>query len=352
MKTFPHWALIAAAVVAAAILAFVLLRRGGGEAADSEPAVVASITTEAVRSQTVPDLAPATGSIQPSAGAALTIASPKAAIVSQVFVGPGQTVRAGQPLATLANAPASEQAYRQALDAQTFAERDLERIKRLYADRLAASDQVSAAEKTLADAKAALGAQIAQGSGRASQVVSAPAAAVVVSVSAANGDHVAQDAALMVLAREGGLVARLGIEPADAARVAPGQTVLLKPVFGGAAVSTKLSMVGRQTDPATKAIDAAAPVGPGLDVGAAVQAQIVTGAHQGLVVPRASVVFDETGPHVFTVAGGKAHRVFVTVGADQGLDIEVKGPLAAGALVAVQGAYELQDGMSVRTGGR
>ncbi len=29
---------------------------------------------------------------------------------------------------------------------------------------------------------------------------------------------------------------------------------------------------------------------------------------------------------------------------------EVRGPLSAGTLVAVQGAYELQDGMGVRTG--
>ena len=353
MRSVPRWAWVAAAIVVVTIIAFFLLKpKGGGDAAGSEPAVVASITTASVRAQSVPDITHANGSIQPAAGAALTVASPKAAVVSQVFVGPGQAVHAGQPLVTLANAPASEQSYRQAADAESFAERDLARVKRLFDERLAASDQVSAAEKTLADAKAALAAQTAQGAGHASQVVVAPAAAVVVSVSAANGDRVAQDAALMVLAREGGLVAKLGVEPADAVRVAPGQSVLLKPVFGGAALSSRLATVGQQTDPATKAVDATAPVGAGFSVGAAVQAQIVTGSHQGLVVPRASVVFDETGPHLFTIAGGKAHRVFVTVGADQGQDIEVRGPLAAGAVVAVQGAYELQDGMSVRTGGR
>jgi RND family efflux transporter MFP subunit len=269
-----------------------------------------------------------------------------------MFVGPGQAVRSGQPLAELANAPASEQAYRQAQDAESFAEKDLERTKRLFDERLAAADQLSAAEKTLADAKAALAAQTAQGAARPVQTLTSPADAVVASVSAATGDRVAQDAALMVLAREGGLAAKLSIEPADAGRVAPGQTVLLKPVFGGAPVQVRLAGVGRQADAATRAIDAVAPVGAGLPVGAAVQAQIVTGVHQGLVVPRASVVFDETGAHLFTVAGGKAHRVFVQVGADQGQDIEVKGALAAGTPVAVVGAYELQDGMNVRTGGR
>jgi hypothetical protein len=79
-----------------------------------------------------------------------------------------------------------------------------------------------------------------------------------------------------------------------------------------------------------------------------VQADVVTGAHQGLAVPRAAVVFDETGDHVFVVEGGKARRVFVTVGHDYGDQVEVKGSIAAGQAVAVQGAYELEDGMAVK----
>jgi multidrug efflux pump subunit AcrA (membrane-fusion protein) len=64
------------------------------------------------------------------------------------------------------------------------------------------------------------------------------------------------------------------------------------------------------------------------------------------------VVFDETGPHVFVLAGGKAQRVFVTLGLNHGDDVEVAGKLAAGAQVAVEGAYELQDGMAVKVRGK
>jgi RND family efflux transporter MFP subunit len=353
MRSVPRWIVVAAVLLVVAVIAFFLLRKGGAREGDEEAQLTASVTTAPVRQQTVQDLAPATGVIQPSAGNAITVASPRAAVVNRVFVAAGQAVQAGQPLVALANAPASEQAYRQAQDAESFAERDLARVRRLFDERLAAADQLSAAEKTLADAKAALAAQVAQGAGRASQVVTAPSAAVVASVSASTGDRVAQDAALMVLAREGGLAARLNIEPSDARRVAAGQAVTLKPVFGGAPISTRLATVGRQADSSTRAIDAAAPVGAELPVGASVQAQIVTGSHPGLLVPRASVVFDETGPHVFTIAGGKAHRVFVQVGADQGEDeIEIRGKIAPGTAVAVQGAYELEDGMSVRTGTR
>jgi multidrug efflux pump subunit AcrA (membrane-fusion protein) len=62
-------------------------------------------------------------------------------------------------------------------------------------------------------------------------------------------------------------------------------------------------------------------------------------------------VFDETGPHVFVVQDGKAKRVFVSVGADQGDEIEIKG-LPSGSRVAVEGAYELQDGMPVKVRGQ
>jgi membrane fusion protein (multidrug efflux system) len=107
-------------------------------------------------------------------------------------------------------------------------------------------------------------------------------------------------------------------------------------------------MVGQSADQTTKTIDTLAPLnGAALPIGSAVEGAIVTGSHSGLVAPRAAVVFDETGPHVFVVQDGKAKRVFVDVGADQGDDIEVKG-LTNGARIAVEGAYELQDGMPVK----
>jgi hypothetical protein len=52
------------------------------------------------------------------------------------------------------------------------------------------------------------------------------------------------------------------------------------------------------------------------------------------------------------VAGGKAHRVFVQVGLDHAEEIEIRAQLAANAPVAVEGAYELQDGMAVKVRGK
>ncbi|MEI7931855.1 MAG: efflux transporter periplasmic adaptor subunit, partial [Alphaproteobacteria bacterium] len=121
------------------------------------------------------------------------------------------------------------------------------------------------------------------------------------------------------------------------------------PLAGGPSIASRIGAIGKTVDPTTKTLDGIASLnGAALPIGTAIQGDVVIAAHSGLVVPRAAVVFDETGPHLFIVSGGKARRVFVQVGLDQGDDIEVKGQISAGASVAVEGAYELQDGMAVK----
>jgi RND family efflux transporter MFP subunit len=345
--------LIAAAAILVLIvgaLALVSARRGGGGDGDqSEPAATASITTAPIRSGVLQDVTTVYGVVQADPGASRTLAAPRAVIVEQVLARPGQVVAAGEPLAVVESQPAADMAYRQAADAAGAARSDLARVQRLFDAHLAASDQLIQAKKTLADADSALAAQQRQGAGR--QTLTAGAPAVVVSVAVAPGDHVAQDAAILVLARQGALSAKLGVEP-SAAAMSAGNAVTIRPTVGGAPIASRLAMVGRTVDPATRLAPAIASLpGAALPVGAAVQADVVTGAHQGLAAPRGAVVFDETGAHVFVIAGGKAQRVFVTAGRDHGDEIEIAGPIKAGQLVAVDGAYELQDGMAVRVAG-
>lgn len=343
--------IVAAVLLIGAIVVVVLMRRGSGEAADAESHPTALVTVATVRSGAVQDVVSVYGVVQADPTGSITVAAPKAAIISQVLVRSGQAVSAGQVLVQIANAPGSELAYRQAADAVTFGQSELARVQRLYDERLAASDQLTAARKTLADAQAALAAQRKQGGDQSLQSLRAPRAGVVTTVSGAAGDHVAQDAPLVVLARTDGAVVKLGLEPSG--KFAVGQAVTLKPVFGGLPITSHITMVGRAADQTTKTLDAIAPLnGAALAIGAAVQGEVVTASHTGQVAPRAAVVFDETGPHVFVIAVGKARRVFVSLGLDQGENVEIKGQLPAGAQVAVEGAYELQDGMAVKVRSR
>ena len=345
-------------VILAAVLVLVVVatalwlgRKGASrEAPDASP--TASVTTVPVRSETLRDVVRVYGVVQADPAATTMIAAPRAVIVARVLVRMGETVATGQALAEVASAPGADQAYRQAADATLFARNDLARVQRLFDGHLAASDQLGAAKKTLADAEAALAAQEKQGGGQALQTLTAPAASVVTNIAVAPGEHAAQDAPLMTLVRKGALSAKLGLEP-TAGRFAAGQVASIRPTAGGTPIASHLAMVGRTTDPASKTLDAIAPLGEGAPpIGSALEAEVITGAHQGLTVPRAAVVFDETGAHVFVIAGGKARRVFVTVGHDFDDEIEVGGPISAGQVVAVQGAYELQDGMAVKVSGR
>jgi len=343
-----RWLMIlTAALGAAVVVALVVLRHPvAEEAADVSPTAV--VTVAAARSQPLADVVTVYGVVQADPTGVITVAAPKAVIVSRVLVRSGETVSAGQPLVEVANAPSAELAYNQAANAVSFAQLDMARVQRLFDERLAASDQLNAAKKAVGDAQATLAAQQKQGSHRGLQVLTSPRTAIVITVSSASGDHVAQDAPLMVLAGSGAATVKLGLEPAAGHFVA-GQAVTLRPVFGGPPVVSRIAMVGRAADQTTKTLDAIVPLnGAAFPIGAAVQGDVVTGTHTGLTVPRSAVVFDDTGPHLFTIIAGKARRVFVKVGLDHGEEIEVTGSIAPGVAIAVEGAYELQDGMAVK----
>jgi len=330
------------AVVAALAIALIFLvysRVTKKDDADTDPTPTAVVTVAPARAETVQAVIQLYGTVQADPAGAITIAAPRALLVGQVLVRAGEAVRAGQALIQVSDAPSSALAYRQAADAAVFATNDLARVQRLYDQRLAANDQLGAAKKAAADAAAALSQQKAQGSGPGGQTLTAPRAGIVTSVTATPGDHLAQDAPLAVLARAGAVTA--------------GEAVVLYPVFGGPPLHTRISLVGQAADPATKTLDAIAPLnGAALPIGSAVRGEVVTGSHAGLVVPKQSIVFDETGPHLFTISQGKAHRIFVKAGVDRGDEVEITGNVTAGALIAVEGAYELQDGMAVKARAR
>ncbi len=341
---------VAAVVIALAFLVYTRLTKT--DEADTDPTPTAAVTVAPARAQTVENIIQLYGTVQADPAGAITIAAPRALIVGQVLAQAGQTVRAGEPLIQVSDAPASALAYRQAADAATFAHTDLARVQRLYDQRLAANDQLGAARKAAADADAALAQQKAQGSGPGGQTLKAPRAGVVTTITATPGDHVAQDAVLMTLSRAGAATAKLTLEP-SAGTVSPGEAVRIYPVVGGPPILAHITIVGRATDPATKTLDAIVPLGAAvLPIGSGVRGDVATGAHHGVVVPRQAIVFDETGPHLFTVSQGKAHRVFVKAGADHGDVVEITGPVTPGTLVAVEGAYELQDGMAVKARAR
>ncbi|MGH7017799.1 MAG: efflux RND transporter periplasmic adaptor subunit, partial [Caulobacteraceae bacterium] len=326
------------ALVAAAIVGFFLWRifapsPGEGEA----PRPTALVTVAPVRSGEVDQTIEAYGTVAGSPVATRTLSLPRAVVVDEVLVAPGEAVAAGAPLLVVGPAPEAALAWRQAVDQLAFATTDLARVERLFAAHLVASDQLDAARKTLADARAGLSAQKATGGGPGRQTLNAPFAAIVSATSVEVGARPAANAPLIGLVARGGLVAKLEVEPDRAGSVRSGDPVLVSSPLGGAApFSSKVSLVGRTVDATTRLVEVSAPLGSApFGLGSAVEGRIVVARHVGMTVPRASVIWDEKGAHVFVVRNGEAHEVEVSPGETDGEAIEISGPLKPGDEVAV-----------------
>jgi hypothetical protein len=70
---------------------------------------------------------------------------------------------------------------------------------------------------------------------------------------------------------------------------------------------------------------------------------------QVVAVPRDALVLREDNTYVFKVdKKDQAQRVAVETGSEDGLMVEVRGPIAAGERVIVRGAERLETGQKVR----
>jgi RND family efflux transporter MFP subunit len=346
-----RWTLIVAGLVGVLVMGAIAWRVLETPAERQEPSAPSALVTLApVRAGPVSRTVQAYGVITGSPGATRTVSALREVIVQDLLTAPGLTVEAGAPLIQVGDTPASGLAYRQAADALAFAEKELARVQRLYDQQLAANDLLAAAHKALADAQAAVAAQSAAGGGRGHQIITSPIAGVVSQVVVQRGQQVAAGAPLLTVVAGGGFLAQFGVEPTQAGKLAAGQPVrIVSALDPNIAIESHMSAVGRAVDSATRLIPAAAPAsGANLALGAAVRGEITTATVQGLTVPAASVVYDESGAHVFVVRGGKAHQLAVTVGPEQGDAVMVVGQLSANDQVAVSGAYQLEDGMAVR----
>ena len=67
-----------------------------------------------------------------------------------------------------------------------------------------------------------------------------------------------------------------------------------------------------------------------------------------VVAPKASVLQDADGPHVFLIVDARVRRTAVELGEEVGDDVEIRSGLSGGERVAVTGVAGLEDGRRVR----
>lgn len=276
------------------------------------------------------------------------------AVVVNVMTTVGDPVRAGASLLVLETAPASREAYRQALAGVRFAKQELQRQRRLKSRQLATHSDVAAARKALDDARATLSARRHEGSNQAKTVVKAPFDGVITAMPAQAGQHLQIGSAMLTLARANHVLVHLGVPPIAAGTLSDGADVTVTPVFGdGGGIKAVVDRVQRIADPRTGLIGVLVRLdgkaNSTLIPGTPVSGKITLAKANTLAVQRSALLKDKQGSYVYVVSKGTAHRVNVGVGLRNGNWVGVSGGgLTTGNSVVVQGNYELSDGARVR----
>jgi RND family efflux transporter MFP subunit len=341
---------------AALLLALPILGSPAARAADQalpDTPVVALVVTAVAAERDLQAVVAGFGKVETDANSLLAITVPHNGIVSRLYVHVGQAVAARAPLLDLASTPAAHLGFEQARTALDLARADLARTERLLSEQLATRDQVDKAQGALRDAEAALKAQTQAGADRAVEQITAPFAGTVTTLAATEGEQLPEGAKALSLARADALVARLGVEPAEAPLLRPGMAVRLADPFARASFAGRLGAVDAVVNPQTRLVDVLVRFEPSGDdppmIGAVLRGTIVLDQQHVLAVPRSAVLGDQDGPYVFVVQDGKARRIAVKIGLDDGKYVAVAGAVKAGDVVVTQGNYELEDGMAVRS---
>jgi RND family efflux transporter MFP subunit len=345
-------------IAASVVLCTFLIITLGVRTAIADDAVV-SVTTAAIRREPIAQPVTAYGAVEASAANLTSVNLPYVARITQLRVQSGESVRHGEPLFVVQADPAAALAATQARSAVAFAGGEATRTWSLYEKGLATASQLATARKAVQDAQETLASQDKSGIVSGSKIIASPVDGVVVQVSVGQGDQVQAGAPIVQLAASGSgrdnrANVQLGVEPAAAAAIHPGDSVRLRGLsteLANASVTGRVAMVGASVDMQSQLVNVGASVplgGTAFIPGTRVAAAIDTKRGVYWVVPRSAVLSDAQGHFVFQVAGGKAHRIKVAVRIEDGNRYGVDGDLDSAQPVVVSGNYELQDAMTVQ----
>jgi len=264
--------------------------------------------------------APATAE-QPAAGAPL--AAPVAGIVTRVNVIEGQHVEKGDVLVELNSGAATAD----------YAEQEVERQKKLYAQQNTSLRNLQNAEAQLALLR-----------------VTAPLSGTVTRLNVKPGEAVDVNSLVAEVMDLSRLAVSAAIPASEAAAIKAGQEVQ---VLIGPSVTTTLSFVSPvvDTNNGTVLARATLPADSGLRPGQFVQLRVVTAVHaDGLAAPGESVVTGESGHSVIALVNGdEATQMPVQTGLREDGWVEVAGNgIKEGVSVVTVGAYALPAKTKIR----
>lgn len=324
---------------------------GGGTDNTPPPAPTAQVSEAQVATRTMLRRLPVYGTVDYAPDARRTVSTPGDVEIETVMVSAGETVIDGQPMMRVRATATEQQALQTSRADLTAAQQEMARVERLYGQHLATNSDRTAARQALSNARTVNASAVQRLGADGSRTILAAGTGSVVSVDVAVGDTATAGSALLHLASSDQLYVRLGIEPADIALVHAGQTVELQAAYDGAKpVAGSVTSVSPQIDPQLQLAQALVKLDASVSLlpNAPVHAQIIVDRHDAaLTVPGAAVLHEGDTTYVFVAASGKAQRVKVRTGIEDGDRIQITAGLRAGQRVVVEGNHELQDGMAI-----
>ncbi|MGH7874694.1 MAG: efflux RND transporter periplasmic adaptor subunit [Candidatus Binatia bacterium] len=326
----------------------------GAAVAQGEPsqAPIASVQVDRITQGTLAKEITVYGTIVPAAGALQTITVPYESRVQRILVAEGQQVSRGDPLLEIAPSWETRLQTRQARNDYETAQKGLQFMQQRLDLKLATNDQLLQAQQTLEQAQAKMESTRGRGS-ETPQEIHADAASLISKISVQRGAIVPAGNAMIEMVAQGRAEARVGVEPADRAKVRAGQEVRLGHVNEPErrVVVGKIRLLAQAANAANHLIDGFIDLPSAADfiVNESVVGKITVAHVQGLLVPRSALLPEGDHFVLFTVKAGRAEQHKVEIRLENGNQAEVSGEnLQVGAPVVTLGNYELRDGMSVK----
>jgi membrane fusion protein, multidrug efflux system len=346
----PTHTLLRTAAVVALPLALAACRGGvaqepAGAAQEPVPVRTADVAYETLARPIV-----ATGTFGPKEQVALSFKI--GGVVARVLVDEGALVRAGQTLAAL-ELSEIDAALAKARSGAEKAERDLERLERLYADSVVTLSQLEDAETAAQVARADL--QAAKFN-RRHAVITAPADGVILRRSAEPGENVPNGAPVLTLgSRARGGVVRVGLADRDVVRVRTGAAATATfDALPGRTLVGRVTEIGASAEPSTGTYAVEITLDGAHELPAGLVGRVTvtpTGEAETAVLP-VEAVLEADGQRAVVYAlsddGRRAERRSVTVALLDGDRIAVTEGLEGVERIVTDGAAWLQDGAAVR----
>ncbi len=290
--------------------------------------------------------------VERSLGEADSVTAPKvgaevAGRIVRIRAEIGDSVQKGQVLAEIDAGDYASEVRR--LEAQALTQKRLaERHRELAAKGFISPTQL---ESTEAQNVAAQEQHVRAARNLARTRIVAPVGGRIEQRLVSEGDWIELGKPVFQISASEALRVRLPFPESAAARIAPGQKVLLStPAAPGKAVEGRIAQLRPQVGGSSRAFDAIVEVkNPGgWKPGASVNGEVIVETHANAVtVPEISVVLRPAGAVVYVVADGKARQRVVKAGSKGNGLVEILEGVAAGETVALDGAGFLTDQAAV-----